>query len=639
MISDEVFLAFLASPLLASIVAYILGLAFIHFVKIRVQDPFKPIFALFSGMILFNVLFSLFVTKGLTIQVLFLPLLVYFLIRNRRVPEPPSPLKAELFLDGFKPIIGLCLFWSAFYFLCFYDFIFKEGDIPTLYTDIYYYVMVAENIWNSGYENTLLGINLSKDFSSGNSPYHYFELYQALIQGKVLGLSTLWSFIISVPIFFASSVSFFLVSLTKALLPKLHPGFIYLFGILLLFASGQNFLPFEYLEKGKYTLGLMNHVSPKYLLLYATFLLLMYLAYHRRYVMGVITLAVLPIFNFMMLPISLGVGLVGGTLLVSLKKIAFTTYAELMTVLFLVFLMISGFYAWMGITEDIQAPMIDYGQVFDSILMQFGTITKRIIGAHLYYTLDYLPYILMLLIAIVLLRKHLRSMGRNIQVGIVVLLLFEIGIVATWVLSDHHREAWQIQFFSLSLGSNALIAWFTITNQLKTLFQKIWAGLVIIFGLYGAHDTITDHYVFYEYRRRAVHVSQAFMTKCKELFPRHSKAQIAFIKEDPKFPVFRPLGNVLLNINPKINFECIDLSIISSENPNHKQCSFYQYVKNHDSIDLEQAQLDFMRDRGIRYYLSEQLSDQESLLQKNSTLVVKDPLTGLTLFEVHQAKF
>jgi hypothetical protein len=181
--------------------------------------------------------------------------------------------------------------------------------------------MIAESIYHTGHENVLNGINYSQYINSGTSPYHYFELYQTILQSKIVGINSLWSLICSVPIFMSVQASLLIHAILNATKPRLGISFSYFLGFALLFISGLNVLPIEYTEKNNFTVDMINHVSPKYLMIYMTLLLLIYLIHIKEYKLTLVIASALPIFSYFSLPVILVSGFLGVIVLRLTKSI------------------------------------------------------------------------------------------------------------------------------------------------------------------------------------------------------------------------------------------------------------------------------------------------------------------------------
>jgi hypothetical protein len=203
------------------------------------------------------------------------------------------------------------------------------------------------------------------------------------------------------------------------------------------------------------------------------------------------------------------------------------------------------------------------------------------------------------------------------------------------LLFDYHLQAWQTQFYTLSIGSNVLFTWFFIRSfDYKTKWTIAFRVLVIGVCLFNLSSTIKNNFT-YQPHGESNYVSIDFLNKCSSILKGKSNPNVAFVQNNPVYPTVYPIGSVLLNINTEINFECIDLSILGTNNVNHKVCSFYQYsIKNKSSEGDETSQINFIKNYKIKYVVGKKELSPESKLATLSREIAHDELSGLYIREM-----
>jgi len=613
------------SPIIVAILSLILGLWIIKLTRIAIPPIFMCFAGLSIGNLIINIITSIWITNGITVQLLFIPLLfIGILISPKRTTYEPFEFKKNILI-----ILSYSTIWVIFYIISLWELIINTEIIQTLYRDVYYYVMVSESIFSSGNENSLNGINSSEYLKSGTSPYHYYELYQTLIFSKLFNFNSLWSFIFSVPVFMGVQASLLINAIISSIAPYLNKKIIFSLGFLLLFILGFNLVPIDYTEKNNFTLNIINHVSPKYFVVYMLMILMTYLTYHKYFSLLFVFMAIIPIISFLYLPVILGTGILGSFVLYFTKSMSLKKISVYISLIFITCLGILSFYHFTAIPKDFQRFGLNYHEIIISFLNNPFHVIKRIIGAHAYYPFDYLQYILAILILFFSLKRNKEFFKKNLGVFIFFIILFEVAVVITWLLFDFHIEGWQFQYFVVGIGSNVIICWLFIQLVDQSIkYSWIYLSVVLLFISFRIYEASTDHYVIKKT------MTSSFTQKVKEIFDTQKVEKIAFIEKDPRYPTIEPIGNFLLNIDSEIQFECISQSIINSDNPIYNKCTFYQYAKK-ESIVKEsfELQIEFLKKYKIEYLLIEK-TDSTSQLYKATNEIAFDSINDLSLRKV-----
>lgn len=621
MTTSELFLA-LISTLTISMIGTTVGYGLIRIFKLKVAQSFIAFIAFFLGNLIINILFSIVITKGLTIQALLLPLIA---LGIWLAPKDQQTLSGSM-KAVFAPVLIFNLVWSLFYILALWPLINPVDGFPILYKDTYYYTMISESIWKSGNENILNGINFSPYLTSGTSQYHYYELHQNLLQSKPFGLSSAWSFVLSVPTTMAAQGSLLILSILSIYIPTLDKRIGYLIGFILLFIAGFNIIPFEYDEKNNFTSNIINHVSPKYLILYMGLLLITHLIYSRKYLWSFLVFASLPLFTFFTLPVVLGAGILGAFLLLITKTISLNQAILYVSIIMFTSIGLVLFYHFTSVPEEFQRLKINYYDVLMGLIKEPLLFIKRVIGTHVYYPLDYIPFLSLLVVLLLTKGFTKKSLKKNLPLIFYYFLIFEVAIAATWVLFNFHEQAWQTQYYFLGIGTNTLLCWsFILMVKEPRNVRWLYISIVILVCSVKIFDGIKDHYLF------KGQLSKKFSKAIEETIRKENIKTIAFLAYDPIYPTVYPVGNFLLNVEPSMRFECIDESIIHSDNVNHKNTTFHQYcLHKKDGQSILDMQSDFMKTYEIDHIISRANNDSSTIL-KNTTIVAIDTLNNVVI--------
>ncbi len=186
----SIFISYSVFLLLTLCLLYVLGSILLYFLKIKINGFYLQTFAkLLLGLTVFVVVTAMIYTKGLTIQVLFLPLLFFLAYKYSKKTENTSIKTSYNFSNIAAIFLGiLCIF--CFRFGQLYNF---ESNIPIApHGDIIYYANCIDFLASFGNENS------SVDYMNpqGNSPYHYFELWFGVGVSRLFALNTALSLVL-----------------------------------------------------------------------------------------------------------------------------------------------------------------------------------------------------------------------------------------------------------------------------------------------------------------------------------------------------------------------------------------------------------------------------------------------------------
>lgn len=171
---------------------YLIGTFVLHIFQIKIYGFYLQSFVkLLLGLTIFVVVTAMIYTKGLTIQVLFLPLLFFLAYRYSKKTENTS-IKISYNFSNILAILSAILCIFCFRFGQIYN---SESNIPLApHGDVVYYANCIDFLASFGHENS------SVDYTNpqGNSPYHYFELWFGVGVSRLFSLNTALSLVLIV---------------------------------------------------------------------------------------------------------------------------------------------------------------------------------------------------------------------------------------------------------------------------------------------------------------------------------------------------------------------------------------------------------------------------------------------------------
>lgn len=171
-----IFINYYIFLLLVLLLFYLIGNGLLYLLKIKILYSSTDTFTkLFSGMIVFVIITSLYYTKFKTLQCGFFIIALFFLIdyfKNKReyitACDSERPSYPRLFAE--VGIISLLIFALRFYF------IYNSSGIPIVsHIDYTIYAHLSNFLVKTGQENASLNFIYANEM--GVSPYHFFDLW------------------------------------------------------------------------------------------------------------------------------------------------------------------------------------------------------------------------------------------------------------------------------------------------------------------------------------------------------------------------------------------------------------------------------------------------------------------------------
>ncbi|MDX2001582.1 MAG: hypothetical protein SFW35_04075 [Chitinophagales bacterium] len=187
----------LVYPYLFSQLAYLIVLSIIGFVVIRYsvpsilnrQQPYTTLFiSSILGMVLFTAFFAIIKSRGLTINIVFIPLLIAFIYESRKVPSMIEGVATKSFIIPGTLLISLSL--SCFALML--STIYVGGPFPFIVesgNDYAYHAMIAKSLGISGIENKFVPEQLLAPDYPGVHLFHFFDLWQTAGISSITGLN------------------------------------------------------------------------------------------------------------------------------------------------------------------------------------------------------------------------------------------------------------------------------------------------------------------------------------------------------------------------------------------------------------------------------------------------------------------
>jgi len=625
-------------PILLIFLSYSTGYVLI---KNRIPNDFlklKSFFSFFIGLITLVFITSLFVTKGITIHIVFLVPIAFFIVKHKKKGLTiTDPFKIYDFLKGFKQIFILYLIWCFIYILIAY-FNYINQDIERyLYNDIYHYARLSDVIWMTGEENFLGNINYNSLFEGGTAPYHYFELYVNMILSEFFKINSLWSYVISVPIVLLTLGSSLLYSILSEV-KKTSKWQNYIYAIILLFISGTIIVPLEYVHEGNFATNIINQVTPRYILIYISFVLSSFFIFKKKYYLSLFPLVFLQIVSFVMVP-SVSFAIFFGISLLYIfkleqKKIILNMLLIQVTSVISIFI----FYKYTQIPKVNDGLEFSYSVVIDGVYNNYLSIIKYIIASSVYLLQYYSVFLIPLCILIFIQFKRNIKTTKLIHITFLIILI-EGGILVTSLLFGHHPEFFQPEHYSVVIGCNVILFWmfiFSITSKIKGI--KVLTIILILVSGNNIIDTVLKNF---SVPYNNTNIKRGLTNEFFDEFNKNDRYTIGFVGflnnyseiENIK-PVVYPIGNTLLNYNSGINLEAIDSRIINTKLKHLKNTNYSIFSQNNKNSNQESILKQFLLENNINYFIGFEKDKIDKYLLNNSVEIIIDNHSGLFLRKI-----
>jgi len=629
-------------PLILIFLSYSIGYVLI---QKRIPEDFlklKSFFSFIIGLITLVFITSLFITKGTTVHVVFFVPILFFIVKYKKKNLITSdPFNVYDFLKGFKQIFILYLIWCLIFILIVY-FNHSEQDIARyLYNDIYHYARLSDVIWMTGEENFLGNINYNPFFEGGTAPYHYFELYVNMILSEFFKINFLWSYVISVPIVLLTLGSSLLYSILSEI-KKTSKWKNYIYAVIMLFISGAIVVPLEFVHEGNFSCNIVNQVTPRFILIYISFVLSSFFIYKKKYYLSLFPLVFIQIVSFVMLPSVSFAIFIGIALLFIFKLEQKKTILKMLLIQVASVTSIFIFYKYTQIPKIYNGLEFSYNEVINGVYNNYLHIIKYILASSVYLLQYYAVFLIPLSIFIFIQFKKNIKTTKLIHI-IFLIILIEGGIVVTSLLFGHHPEFFQPEHYSVVIGANVILFWlllFSITSNIKGI--KVLTIILIMVSSYNVIDTVLNNFsVTYNNPNLKRGLTNEFFLEFKKTFNKNDRYTIGFVgflknyREERNIkPVVYPIGNTLLHYNSSINIEAIDSRIINSKAQNLKNTNYSIFSQNNKNSNQETILKQFLKKNNIEYFIGFEKDKIGSFLLNNSVEIIIDKHSGLFLREI-----
>ena len=464
-------------------------------------EGFKRIFIkLFSGLFFVVTLFSLIVTKGVTINILIVVLvLILFLRAGVWKKWNYSRLWKDLFSDKVEllmTLVPLCIFFIWRY----YTLYSTTTDIPVVINmDSLKHVIRAGFLVSTGIESVNVNyINLP----SGVDPYHYFEAWSIGLFGSLFKIN----FWITEQVIVYPLYSTFIVVGFWGIIEKWQPKwYIYTLGLGVVCNTGLYFEEVEALKFFKYTGGFAINAFDEWkgftlsVAYMVTLLFFNLLDSTANPVKAILILLILPIVSITLGPAILGI-VTSILILLFLFKRRLSVDIQIgdIALPFLVALLLFGFYKFFGAPQSyIEKPNVIDGvrkiMTFSALRTRSIIIAEKIIQAIIFYS----PVLLISLSYLVFEHKNLRQkILASIHIQIVLYIVFVGWFMALgcWMLFYGSFGSSQYLFYTMAPFVNIVMLSITLfcvhksRHKIFNLGSSLLITLLMVFFCYRTNN-------------------------------------------------------------------------------------------------------------------------------------------------------
>jgi len=624
-------------PIVVLIVSYSIG--YFVLLKLKLNNILLSSFiSTLTGLLLIVFLFSIVITNGVTVQLLFLIPTLVLIIYSFQHTKGKTKIFEKKYLKGLKSLFIIYFLWCIIFILITKLNYIGDDLISYLYWDIYHYARMTDIIYLTGEENYLANLNFNEHFEGGTTPYHYFEIYLNTLCSTMVNLSSIWSYVITVPIILLTLASSLIFNMFKDLF-KYSNTKVYILSILLLFVSGFLVLPDDFVlnKVNPLTINIVNQLPTRILGMYIALVLSTYYLFKEKYVFSVATLMFLQTTFFLMLPMVLFTVLCGAIFLLLYKKINYKTYLTMSMSVICNTIAIFIFYKLTAVSPEYDTMNVDYSLVLDNIFAKFNNSIKFILftnaTAFQYYFVLTVPFLILII------KNYKKTNTKPMLILFFFFLIFiEGGIFITTLLNSIHPEAWQPAVTSINMGSTVVLLWlFIFSLRDKVDKFKIVPSLILIICIYNMYSTISNNFSSnYDQLNLKRRVTKTFLNDVSKVLDQEETYNIGFVGflriDRPILiskPAVWPVGNSLLHYNSKINLECIDDRLLILNNPCFRPTNYYSFYSRHKNMNKDNLLKEFLITNKIKYFVGVEQNQINGYLNSHSVEILKDSHSGL----------
>ena len=427
-------------------------------ISVRVEKTL----AIFLSYLIIVTPYAIIITGGKT--VFWLVLLIVFGTKKTTRNDNKKP----FFWSDLLVVGTLGAFWFSYFGYLTIDYMYEfDGFIRMLDKDLVFYANLSNYIRDTGVESFL---SHSLQYNEPPIlPYHYQDIYLTSLCSFLFDLPPLKSLIYVVTPFSMTVVSAMIYSLIGSFRTLWRIPL----AILLSFICG--FTLFKSIpQSGHYSFSLLDMQTAKYVPVFAIFLLSMN-AYLKKRGQFIWIISWLAFFNVLLFPVCFGIWVfffVARYLSVSfsafIDKTSFVLSGIFLSAIFF-------FYSWNSSAYFTGASWVE-----DNDMLNLLRIINIVGGHFIYCWLDYLPYVILVLVY--LLTNNGLKHTSIIFILVLPVLLNGLGALSTALLQPYTLEYFQPQSmvvaFSFNAGITLLIIYF-LKNK-KWVFSGLFFGLALV---------------------------------------------------------------------------------------------------------------------------------------------------------------
>jgi hypothetical protein len=527
----KIFFEFLSYNLISLLIILFVGKLVASCFNIKTKNSkFLDIFIELSIGLLVIVLFSsLIATKGSTVFIFVIPLIVYLCYLNQVNLIKPS-LNLSFTTSLFSNFLISILVIFPFFLL---EFVFLvdhyEFHFITPYYDLRFYADLSSSLFEFGRENK--SFHLNKMFPTQNSgviPYHYFELWLNGFFSMLFKTSPIKTLmLITYPLLkagvFIGVLS--LISIKQSIKLKQI-----IFAVLLIFIAGI-YLPFfdDYLLTKYHSSITQSGIfafQRKLLPLYFVGIVSLCFFFKNNYKSSIISILFFAIFSIGTAPAMLSL-----SFLCALYLIYKTKIYQIAIFIFLFSISLFVFFYVFSPSDPTNIELFDYlvpkliNEPFDILILK--SLIFKFVFPFIRIIICYGPYPLFLAILVLRFKKINKPELKTFF--IIAFLICVLGSIFSTLMTGH-MDASQLLYNNLPFFNCILISVFIVLFQYKETIKWIFIflGVTSIFNFYNTYYLITSH----EYPSEKNHAVK-FKKECiKELELNGRKEIVGFSLND-----------------------------------------------------------------------------------------------------------
>ncbi len=655
------FLLYFLSLIAILILVNSIGKITLCIINIKPEKKFFRIFLeLVSGVIILVFIYSVIKTKFLTVNILFLFLIVsyIFFIAQKKITLPSKKCLSDSFRTLFKDIIFVLIPCSLPFFLFEMNYLYPVSGIRFPHADYFFYSELSDSLNNFGKENLWTSRNiLFPDHFKGIQPYHYFELWLNAFISKLFHFPSIYSLLlISYPCL--NCIVFIgLIALWESFQNVKPLSVVFIFILLLTNAVSFDFFNTiidDYNGITQLHCSLFSLWGKKYSPVYIFFILFLLLYIKDKKIEAFVVLSSLQIVTVLLLP-----GVFFCVFLFLLLNKFHHTFSSkdnrklLIFYTIFIFLFFILYFIFGYFEKNSTSDYLSEGSFLNTLLSDFTNMNhyKYLFGIMMYrsvrYFLSYAPYII---IAVVILTIFFKRDIHLLKLIILVMLCNVVGLFA-FGFALEVSNSWQ--FFSTTfIFINCLLIYIfmlgfdkLIQSQNKT--KKYLLGFcfiaLILLNIRNSYKNNLELSYSFKTKYSDKYISsvldetgnQSFLT-CAALYSMNDYKKNVFYEylfvEKPGRASQLVYGyRDMIDINNFLLFDSIP-TMINTDKYYILNSSFYLFTKKQKDdqtfVSYEKSQVDFINTYNIKYIFATKDAPVSDLLLTKTRKKIVDSLSG-----------